>query len=381
MSDLSFVRTATPRQDVRVALPAGVALVADAAPGDQYAVSNDGQWIAFVARDGLDTHAAYILNVASPSTLNKVNIPGAVRIGALKFAANAQMLFLLASGSTSGTNRDLFTVALDNFSVGRISSPSAAASADDVLEYAVAPDQSRILLRANRSGRVGLYFVDASALQTEVRVSHQLGLLDSLQESTINLAPAAGGSANGRRVAYTVQSAFTFSTWVADVSASPNPRQVAANARARGFRPDDAALLFSLQGQIYESALDGSVGDQLIGAGASGWYDSTGNIVLLQQFLPSGGSPPTYPALAVAVRGSFGSPQPIGTPVLAAHFSDMTGFDRAIVVMGEGPTTGNPPSTARLALVNAMAPDRLMYLAEFASPVQLATPAAVVVSN
>lgn len=384
-SDLSFVRTSTPRQDVRIAIPAGVTLVPDAAPDDQYKVSDDGQWIAFVARDGLDADAVYLLNVESPTTVTKVNIAGAMRVKLPRFASNSRMLYVLASSSTGGINRDLYAVALDTFAVGRVSTRSAAASADDVLDYTVAPDQSRILLRANRAGRVGLYFIDAAQLQTEARVNQALGLDDIIHETTVGLPPGGGGSILGQKVAYTVEGPgddgqITFSTWVAEVSATPNPRRIATNgARSRGFRPDDAAVLFSRAGQILETPLDASTTEQFVGAGANGWYDSTGNIVLIQQFLPSSGSPSTYPALASTVRGGFGTTRPVGSPVLAAHFRDASGFDRAVVLIGEGPTSGSAPTTGRVALVNAMAPDKLLYLADFPSPLQLASSTAIIV--
>jgi hypothetical protein len=379
-SDLSFVRAASPRQDVRVALPTGVTLVPDVQPADQYRVSDDGQWIVFIARDGLNADAAYVLNVTSPTTIRKAEITGTVRASLPRFSSNSQTLFLLASASAGGTNKDLYAVELSNLAVSLLSAPSAANSADDVLDYAVASDQGRILLRANRNGRVGLYFVNPSQLQTEVRVSQALGLTETILESTTSLVPGAGGSVLGQKVAYTVQSALTFSTWVADVSATPNPHLVATGgARVRGFRPDNASLLYARAGQIYEATLDGSVSDQLVGAGAAAWYDSTGNIVLLQQFLPSGGTPATYPALAAAVRGAFGATQPLGTPVLAAHFVDISGFDRAVAVIGEGPTTGAAPASARLAAVNAMAPDKLLYLSDFPSPLQLPSGAVQIV--
>ncbi len=82
------------------------------------------------------------------------------------------------------------------------------------------------------------------------------------------------------------------------------------HSRAR-LRPDDAALLY-LKGnsQIQENVIAGGTSDQLVEAGKQAWYDSTGNIVLVQQFLP-------YPALVVTSRGSFGSSKPLGTPGLA----------------------------------------------------------------
>ena len=131
---------------------------------------------------------------------------------------------------------------------------------------------------------------------------------------------------------------------------------------------------------MYESPLDGS-GDELVGPGAHGWYDSTGNIVLLKQFLPSGGSPPSYTALAVSVRGSFGSTQQVGTPVLAAQYINVSGIGHGVTVIGEGPTTGTPASSARLALVNALAPEKLIYLTDLESPLDLASETAQVVDD
>lgn len=231
---------------------------------------------------------------------------------------------------------------------------------------------------------MGLYFINAAQLQTQTRVSHRFDRNDTIEETTVGLPPGAGGSIRGQKVAYTLREAIrgnrvSYSTWVADVSATPNPRRVAATgARTIGFRPDDAALLYSRSGQVMEAALDGSVSDQFVGPGESGWYDSTGNIVLLRQSLPSGGSPSAYPALASTVRGSFGTAVALGSPALAAQFREVSGFDRA-VVLGEGPATGEPPGTVRVALVNAMAPDKLLYLADFSSPLQLASSPAVVV--
>lgn len=381
-SDLSFVRTASPRQDVRIAIPTGASLVADVRPADQYTVSDDGQWIALIARDAQGADAVYVLNVANPATVSKVNIAGTVRAAAPRFASNSQMLYVLASAATSGVNRDLYAIALDSFAVGRVSAPSAAGSTDDILQYSVSPDQSRILLEANRAGGVDLYFIDAMQLQAEVQVNQNLSRREEIARTTVGLAPGAGGSVRGQKVAYSVRDTRTDAVrlWIADVSATPNPRRLStADALVIGFRPDDDALLYSSAGNVYETRLDGTVSDQLVAAGTGAWYDSTGNIVLLSQSLPSGGTPSTYPALASAVRGGFGSARPLGTPVLAARFSDVSGFDRAVALLAEGAVTGAAPGTARVALVNAMAPDKLLYLSEFASPLQLASSAAVIV--
>jgi Bacterial Ig domain/WD40-like Beta Propeller Repeat len=380
-SDLSFALTASGSPQVHVALPTGVTLAQDTNGNDEFRVSADGQWIAFVGRNGSAT-GVYVLNVNSPTVVTPVSPVGAVLATKLRFSPDSKNLYFLASTIAGGANKVVFTVTPGAAGAAAQISATPALAGDDVTDYSVASDQSRILLQANRSGQVGLYFVDALHLQTEVQVSQTLGLGETLLESTIGLPPGNGGSARGTRVGYTVQNLLLgFRAYVAEVSATPNPRLVASSARVIGFRPDDAALLFSRAGQVYEAVIDSGTAEQLVGAGGSGWYESTGNVVLLKQFLPSGGNPPSYPALAVTVRGAFGTTQPVGTPVLAAHYINTSGFDRAVVVIGEGATTGTVPSSARLALVNALAPDKLLYLADFTSSLSLTTDTAQVVTN
>jgi Tol biopolymer transport system component len=345
-------------------------------------VSPDGKWIALVARvSGADS--VYFLDVASPATLTKVSPPGAASASHLKFAGDSKNLYFLASGNVSGANESLYTVSpASPATTAVVSALSSPNSADDVIDYAVSPDQSRVLLQANRGGRTGLYFVDARQLQTEVQVSHTLGFGDALYNSTLSLNGGTVAAAPLQRVSYTVETLLgTFNTYVAEVSATPNPRLVASGTQAVGLRPDDAALLYSKGLQIWENGIGAGTSDQLVEAGSRAWYDSTGNIVLLQQFLPSGGSPASYPSLAVTSRGSFGTSVPLGTPGLAAHYVNVSGFDRGVVVLGEGPTTGTVPTSPRPALVNALAPDRLLYLSDNGSPQQLTSPSARVVGN
>ena len=387
-TDLSFVRTAMPSQQVRIALPSGTTLVQDGAGNDQYVVSPDGQWIAFIARDGANVQAIYVLNVGTPTTVSKVNVPGAQYVTLPRFASNSQDLYLLASPSTNGANRSLYVVALSTLSVSLVSAPNAVFSADDVIDYSVAPDQSRVLTHANRGGRAGLYFIDTSHLQTEVQVSHPFTVDEHLVSSTIALPPGRGGSTGGQRVAYTVEDVKTgFRTYIAEVSATPNPRLattacalgVLADCRGLGLRPDDGAVVYIKGGVEIREAVLASGEDALISPGAGAWYDSTGNILLVEQLRPSGAS--SYRALAVALRGSFGSAVPLGTGGLAKAYADLSGVDRAVTILGEGATTGSAPTTARLALVNEVAPDKLLYLVDFQSPLQLTSPVAQVVSN
>ena len=378
-TELAFVRTDDGAQQVPIELPNGSRPVRDAQGNDQYRVSPDGQWVATIARDGT-APVLYVLDVSDPATVTPVSPVGAERVTLPRFSLDSRALYFLASDAATGTGKSLYTVALDNpGTVAQISAPIAAGSSDDVLEYTVAPNQERILLEAQRNGRVGLYFVDPTDLQNEIQVSHTLAVGEKILESTVGLPVGSGGS--GERVAYTTQS-LTVSSYVAEVSANPNPRGIATSgARIIGFRPDDAALLYTKNGQVFESIVDSAAADHVVGDGGNAWYDSTGNIVLLEQFLSSGGSPPSYPALAVAVRGSFGTTQPLGTSGLAAHFIDTSGMDRGVAIVGEGATTGAAPTSVRLALVNALAPDAPLYLADFESPLQLTSGIAQVVTN
>lgn len=379
-TDLSFVKTtgASP-QAVDIEFPDGALPVQDAAGDDQYRVSADGKWIAAVAgANGAD--ALYVLNVESPSTITKVSPVDAQHVTQLYFSTNSASLYFLATADADGGNRKLYTVSPGSPSAAVQISASAAGANDDITAYSVSSDQARVALQANRGGQVGLYFIDSTQLQVEVPI-HTPGSSDTILASTIGLSPEQGGSARGDRVAYTVQSGFNFRVYHASVSATPAPQVLPAlGARVIGFRPDDAALLYSRLGQIYEWQLDGA-NDQLVGVGAQGWYDSTGNIVVLKQFLPSGGTPSAYTALAVSTRASFGGTEPLGTPVLAAHYVNLSGVGRGVVILGEGPTVGAAPSSARLALVSALAPEKLQYLADFESPLNLTSETARVVSQ
>jgi hypothetical protein len=380
VTDLSFVRTSAPDEQVRIAFPGGAVPVQSADGEDQYAVSADGKWIAAVAGDA-QSDALYVLNVDDPDNVARASPTGAVHASQPRFSENSAALYFLATAEADGGNRDLYTVVPDTpGSPAQISAPVAASTAD-IVAYSVASDQSRILLQAIRGGKTGLYFVDPSHLQTEVRVSHPLLVGESIVETTVGLPPGLGGSVRGDQVAYTTQSVLGFFTYVASVSANPNPHVIApTGAHVVGFRPDDAALLYTRGGLVQEVMLDGSA-NASVGAGSFGYYDSTGNIVVLLQYLASGGSPATYQALAVTTRASFGTTQQLGTPVLAAPYVDITGMSHAVAVLGEGATTGPAPDSARLALVNALAPDTLIHLADFESPLGLETPSSQVVER
>ena len=105
-----------------------------------------------------------------------------------------------------------------------------------------------------------------------------------------------------------------------------------------------------------------------------GWYDSTGNVVLLQNPLTQGAPVSAGSTLAATVRGSFGATEQVGTSSLATYYVDPSGFTAsAAAIIGEGPLAGSVPTTARLCIVNALAPAAIYYLTQLQSPLQLSS--------
>jgi hypothetical protein len=376
--DLGFVRTAAPIQRGAVPLPSGATLPFDARSNtDQFVVSPDGQWIALIARVG-SVQSAYVFNAATPGALIKVSPANAVFATQLRFSRDSRNLFFLASPVAAGGTKTLYTVTpagpSPTVAVSAISDP---ATSDDVLEYSISADQSAILIRANRSGRQGLFYIDARQLRVETQVSHTLGFGESIDASTISLTGGAIGGGMGRRVGYTVGTPSR--VYVAEVSATPNPREIATAAKVVGLRPDDGALLYEKSGQIYERGLASNGADTLVAAGGTAWYDSTGNIVLVQQAQFAGST--AYTVLGVTTRGEFGITRLLGTPLQQAQFSEVSGFDRGVALLAEGAPGSAAPTRARVALVNGLAPDRLLYLADFETPLQLTSSPVVVVAQ
>jgi hypothetical protein len=386
-SALFLVQTAKPKQAMSINLPAGLSPVQDAQGRDQFTVSPDGQWIALIAGSGGGS-GVYVLAVSSPATLTPLAPSGAMFASSVTFSPDSKNVYFLASDVTSGANRSLYFASLSApANIALVSAQSVAGTNDDVLAYTVAQNQSRIAIEANRLGRLGVFYIDPAHLTTEVQVSHTFASGEVLYSSTVGI-PASIGGGDGTRVAYTTQNlsspATTRNTYVAEVSAAPNPRLVAAGAVVVGFRPDELALLFSSSGNIYENVIDSGTPSQLVSSGSAGWYDSTGNIVLLSQAMSLGGSPPAYyPILAVTERGSFGTQtQPVDDGSKAVDYLNVSGFDHAVAILAEGPTSGTAPKTATLSLVNALAPDVLLPLSgsmPFESPLQLTSDVAAVV--
>jgi hypothetical protein len=387
-TSLSFVQTANPATQVAVQLPSGVVPITDASGRDQFIVSPDGSWIALIAGQG-GTNSLYVLNVSQPAVLTAVVPDGAEFATQPTFSVDSKNIYFLATSVAAGTAKSLYFAALTNPSaIALVSAASDPAKSDDVYAYSVASDQSRIAELANRNGGVGLFFIDPAHLQVENQINQTLSFGQSISasgNSTVGLPPSLGGSPDLKRVAYRVQNppspppSDIDGVYVAEVSTTPNPRSVVRLDSVIGLRPDDAALLYTDGAQVFEAVIDAGTPGQSLGVGTNGWYDSTGNIVLLQNPLSPGAPLSSGSTLSATVRGSFGSNKPVGISSMTTYYVDVSGFSQAAAaIIGQGPATG-APTTARLGIVNALAPTAVYYLTQFQSPLQLTSYASKIV--
>jgi hypothetical protein len=389
-TSLTFVQTAAPATQVAIQLPAGAVPVPDASGKDQFVVSPDGNWVAVIAGQG-NTNALYVLNVSQPTVVTPVVPAAAVYVANPTFTLDSKNIYFLATGVPGGASKSLYLAALSNpAAIALVSAQSDPAKSDDVFAYSVASDQSRIAEQANRNGGVGLFFIDPSHLGVEMQINQTLSFGQSvpLASSTIGMAPGLGGSPDLKRVAYRVQNPANApptdidGVYVAEVSATPNPRSVVRLDEVIGLRPDDAALLYTDNAQVFEVVIDSGNQGQQVGLGVNGWYDSTGGIVLLQNPLSLGAPLASGSTLAATVRGSFGTTQQVGTSSMATYYLDVSGFSRAAVaIIGEGPATGSAPATAPLEIVNALAPAAVYHMISFQSPLALTSYASKIVSQ
>jgi hypothetical protein len=391
---LEFVQTALPGTQVAIQLPNGAMPVTDASGKDQFVVSPDGNWIAVIAgQQGVNS--LYVLNVSQPTVVTPIvpAVPAeAVYATQPVFSEDSKNIYFLATPVAGGASESLYVAALsDPSSIALVSAASDPAKSDDIFAYSVASDQSRIVTQANRNGGVGLFFIDPAHLQVENQINQTLNYgqsIPAMGSSTVGLPPNLGGSSDLERVAYRVQNpanappADVDGVYVAEVSTDPNPLSVVRLDQVVGFRPDNNALLYTDSVQVFEAVIgSGSPGQQL-GLGTTGWYDSTGNIVLLQSPLTSGAPLASGSTLSATVRGSFGATQQVGTPSLATYYVDASGFSAAAAaIIGEGSIGGNVPTTARLGIVNALAPAAVYHMTQFQSPLQLTSYTSKVVSQ
>jgi hypothetical protein len=379
-TSLSFVQTATPATQVSITLPGGTVPVTDASGKDQFVVSSDGNWIAMIAGQGTNS-SLYILNVTNPTVVSQVQPTGAMYATHPTFTPDSKNIYFLAASVVGGAAKSLYFVALSSPSAtALVSAASDPAKNDDISAYSVASDQTRIVTQATRNGGVGLFFIDPAHLQTENQLNQVPGFGRSITTSTIGLPPGRGGSTTLTHVAYDVGDSSnpdSVGIYVADIppATPPSPQFVAQLEQVIGFSPDDTKILYTDTAQIFEIASgSGNTGTQL-GEGTQAWYDSTGNIVLLQKPLSAGGS-----TLAYNTR-PFATPQPVTSSANAAYDVDVSGFSQGVVILGQASSSGAAPTATNLQIVNALAPDHPSALTSLESPLQLTSYVSKVVSR
>jgi hypothetical protein len=376
-SSLWVVQSSSPGTGVQVALPSGSTPVTDSSGKDQYQVSPDGQWVAVVAASG-GAYSLYVLSASNPAQLNLASPSGTVFVDLPRFSVDSKSVFFLATSAADRANKSLYTVALSAPTVSAQVSAANVAATDDVLDYFVSPDQSRIILQANRSGIEGFYFIDPRNLGVEIQLNSPLGAGETIIGNADSEPPGLIASPLGDQLAYTSQPIGATQAHLVTVSSTPVPQTIGpAGARAVRFRPDEAALLYST---FTPTATINETGtpDQTVGPGIDAWYDSTGNIVLLEQVQVTGSSS-TYFVLASTVRGSFGTTQPLGTANDAAAYFSVSGFDRGVVILGQS-APGTTVTDVQLELINALAPNAALPLAEFQTPLSLTSDLAAVIT-
>jgi hypothetical protein len=380
-TSLSLVRTATPATQVSIHLPGGITPMLDSQGRDQFVISPDGNWIALIAGAG-NSNSLYVVNAGvSPPTVTAVvpTIAGQAAVFATKptFTSDSKSVYFLASSVAGGTNKSLYLVATSNLAAPTlVSALSVPATNDEIDAYSVAPNQSTIVEIANRAGRVGLFSIDPAHLQVESQVNATPDPGTAITSSTVGLAPGLGGSYNGKEVAYDVGtpglSPPSVGIYVADLppATPPNPQFVAPLVQVIGFGPPDAngkdnLLYADGSSRIFEIGSGaGNTGTQ-VGVGNQAWYDSTGNIVLLQNQLSAGVS------LTYNTR-PFGSPKPINTAGTVAYDLDVSGFGSGVIIFGQAADTGSAPAATSLQLVSALSPGGpLPLMSPSATPLDL----------
>jgi hypothetical protein len=359
-TSLSLVRTATPATQVKISLPGGIVPVLDdQVPGrDQFVVSPDGNWIALIAGAG-NSNSLYVVNAsASPPTVTPVvpTIAGKAATFATKptFTSDSKNVYFLTTSVAGGANKSLYVVSTSSLAAPTLVSASVAATNDEISAYSVAPNQSTIVELANRGGRMGLFYVDPSNLAVDVPVNTTPDPGTAITSSTVGLALGLGGSYTGKKVAYDVGtpvlSPDSVGIYVADLppATPPNPQFVAQLVQVIGFSPpDDSKLLYTDSSRVFEIGSGAGNNGTQIGVGNQAWYDSGGNIVLLQNPLSSGVS------LTYNTR-PFGAPKAITSTGTVAYDVDVSGFGSGVVIFGQAANTGSAPATTTLQLVSAL---------------------------
>jgi hypothetical protein len=301
------------------------------------------------------------------------------------FTSDSKNVYFLASSQTNGNNKSLFVVATSSLSTPvMVSDLSRPFTSDEIDAYSVAPNQSRIVFQGNRSGSVGIYYVDPAHL-TQIHQVNADVIGAAITSSTVGLPPGLGGSNTGTKVAYDVgipvASPQSVGIYVADVppAAPPAPQFVSSIEQVIGFSPDDTKLLYTdpAGSQVFEIAAAAGNSGQQLGNGNQGWYDSGGNIVLVAKTLTSGGA-----TLSANTR-PFGSPSPLTPNGTAAFDLDVSGVAQGVTIYGQVANNGSAPSNVSLQLFDLASSNThpITLKSGAASPVDLTTYASKVVSK
>jgi hypothetical protein len=386
-TSLSFVRTATPATQVAVPIPNGLTPVLDGNQKDQFIVSPDGNWIALIAGAG-GSSSLYLVNTSTSvatAVVPSLGSSAAMFASQPSFTSDSKNVYFLASSQTNGNNKSLFVVATSSLSTPvMVSDLSRPFTSDEIDAYSVAPNQSRIVFQGNRSGSVGIYYVDPAHL-TQIHQVNADVIGAAITSSTVGLPPGLGGSNTGTKVAYDVgipvASPQSVGIYVADVppAAPPAPQFVSSIEQVIGFSPDDTKLLYTdpAGSQVFEIAAAAGNSGQQLGNGNQGWYDSGGNIVLVAKTLTSGGA-----TLSANTR-PFGSPSPLTPNGTAAFDLDVSGVAQGVTIYGQVANNGSAPSNVSLQLFDLASSNThpITLKSGAASPVDLTTYASKVVSK
>ena len=370
--DLSFVRTADPATQVRIQLPAGMTQQpANSLDFDSYVVSPNGQWIAGIAtKPGVG--AVFLVNVADPTNVHTATPADTVAVQAqsLQFSTDSQQLYFIAAVPSENSVFSLYRTAMatpnQSERISALRTAPGGTPADAVLGYSLAEDQSKVVLSVGGSAMTGLRYVSTASPGNELPLNQPLDSTATIEATIVRF-----GSAN--RVAYTVAAAVPPSgTFISEISATPNPRPIglagSPGSVVEAIRPDGQVVLFSRAAPlgIFEAQVDSNAAPTLVGDTEDYFnfrYDDRGDALIAQDFHNVGNA---YLTVAAAVRPTFGTIQHVGTPGKAALFTNFTGTDRAIAIIGEGPQVQPVPpvQSFRVALANAWAPDKLLYVTD-----------------
>jgi hypothetical protein len=366
-----YVRTTPGATPVRVTLPAGATV--SRSGGHQYALSPDGNWLAFVAGSG-GTQTLYVLDVRTGSGAPvAINVAEAPVASSLQFSTDSRFVYWFGRASTTATRGAVWRSPVDRSAApARI---SAAATADSgIVNYTLL--QTRPLVLAGREtvgGANAVVAIDPAQPGTERVLSHAPTGGEVIDPSGVTIG------ADEQRFTYSAVLNDQRATYVANVAGTPAarlliPRAADGGAIPAGIRPDGAALLFvrraGLQNgqnvlRYVEGPLEGTFTETVVAEATAPFiaptasifagYDGSNDRVVFERGLET---PDQLGNEArVTQRASFGAASTkLGAADQFSPLRNYTAIERGAVILGErapGSTAGVQP-----VLVNTAAPDK-----------------------